>query len=1755
MIALIISMQAGTTSAFAEISASHVYHNHMPNFWAYYDTSSYGSASVGSPIRYTYDGQVIELKKNPPAGYTFFNPSNGTALPHDDLVSYYTHHAKSGAYLYWPWQVAQSLRQSNPSAQVQVTMSAAVINNVNSFMTTNNVSGYNNPNWWQPWRNAYSTLFTPGGNRTLDTIHFSGHHSMGPLTGNDYLLKDLIYHNVTLAQPYFLGDAFTPSKGFFPTELGFSERIIPVLSKLGIEWSVIGNNHFSRTLTDYPLLNDPGKDTMVSPPNRADLQNTSSVGSWLAQPMFNEQQVVYNKFPFASTPHWVRYVDPATGSESKVVGIPVAQAESWEEGYEGSVRATALKPFEGLVAQKQFFVIAHDGDNSSGRAGSEDTWRNAANVTYSDSGVKGEGISEYLINNKPAANDVVHVQDGSWIDTRDSSSDPTWYHWHLPFGIWKGQFAAFNQATGLNLAPKKNLNGVDDGMTVSFEYGYHYLERNFALLQAAENYAKTAEQIWLDDHPNYWSPTSTADKKVTYSGNQLNPWMLSYPVKGDPNNDYKGGANPAELGWYFLLPAMDSGFGYYDENIDDGVKPTLSFNNSLYFTKPYVSQKLAKDKTGPSVWWPQRYPYNPGSSNVSKAEGWTLQYYDNTFGIYTYGYDVNGLSDIKLKVRTHTAKSADAKDNTFRVYDPAAMKAQGIANIDPSKVSSWVEYPMNKRDLKKDINGVAWQPSSTKMFQVVPAQEIGDLYYTYLNAYRDQLVDYYIEAVDNAGNVTKSDIQSVYVGAGKYKKDASGKIVEDVNGSIQGTYPFLVIDNEAPTAPSNVVAANTTDRSVSLTWSASTDNVGVTAYDVYRGGVKIGSTPTTSYTDTGLTATTSYSYTVKAKDAANNVSPASSALPVLTKEPDTIAPDAPTGLTAVEKSASTVKLSWTAATDNYGVEKYDVYRNGVKVGSTNQTVYTDVDLSPETEYSYSVKAFDAAGNPSALSVAITVKTEKGNIVTIFYKRGYPTPYIHYRPIGGTWTVSPGVVMPQSEAEGYNKITINVGTASGAEAVFNNGLNTWDNNGGKNYTFQQGVWTYDNGKITEGSPVVIVDTIAPSVPAGVQSTAKTHNSVTLAWNASSDNVGVTGYEIYRNGTKVGTSAQTSYTDSGLSAETAYTYTVKAYDAAGNKSDASSVLPVTTNAVPASNTATIYYKRGYSTPYIHYMPTGGAWTTAPGKAMTASTQYPGYNEITVDIGTATSLKADFNNGSGTWDNNGGKDYTFEQGTWTFESGVIKPGAPVGVIVDTIAPSVPAGVQSTAKTHNSVTLAWNASSDNVGVTGYEIYRNGTKVGTTAQTSYTDSGLSAETAYTYTVKAYDAAGNKSDASSVLPVTTSSIPASNTATIYYKRGYSTPYFHYMPTGGAWTTAPGKAMTASTQYPGYSEITVDIGTATSLKADFNNGSGTWDNNGGKDYTFQQGVWTFENGTIKAGTPVGVIIDNIAPSVPAGVQSTAKTHNSVTLAWNASTDNVGVTGYEIYRNDTKVGTSAQTSYTDSGLTAETAYTYTVKAYDAAGNKSDASSVLPVTTSAVPTSNTATIYYKRGYSTPYFHYMPAGGTWTTAPGKAMQSSTDYPGYSAITVDLGTATSMQAVFNNGSGTWDNNGGKNYTFQQGVWTYDNGTIKAGEPTVNPQTQGLTIQLSVPSTTTSSDSVYITGSFNNWDPAGSSYKMTRNSDGTYSIVLNVTSGTAIQFKFTRGTWASAEANSNGSDTANRSYTMTGSTQTLSQTVQKWKDK
>lgn len=184
------------------------------------------------------------------------------------------------------------------------------------------------------------------------------------------------------------------------------------------------------------------------------------------------------------------------------------------------------------------------------------------------------------------------------------------------------------------------------------------------------------------------------------------------------------------------------------------------------------------------------------------------------------------------------------------------------------------------------------------------------------------------------------------------------------------------------------------------------------------------------------------------------------------------------------------------------------------------------------------------------------------------------------------------------------------------------------------------------------------------------------------------------------------------------------------------------------------------------------------------------------------------------------------------------------------DTVAPTAPT-LAASATTQTTTSLSWSGATDNVAVAGYDVYKNGVLLGSTASTTYAVSGLTASTTYAFTVKSKDAAGNASAASNSVTVTTLAPVAD-------------------------TTAP---------------------TAPTLSA-----SGT----------------------------------------------TASTTN---LSWSGATDNVGVTGYNVYQGTTLLGsTTTATTYAVSGLTASTVYTFTVKAKDAAGNISVASNTVSVTTLA-------------------------------------------------------------------------------------------------------------------------------------------------------------------------------------------------------------
>ncbi|MGH9743316.1 MAG: fibronectin type III domain-containing protein [Candidatus Acidiferrum sp.] len=247
-------------------------------------------------------------------------------------------------------------------------------------------------------------------------------------------------------------------------------------------------------------------------------------------------------------------------------------------------------------------------------------------------------------------------------------------------------------------------------------------------------------------------------------------------------------------------------------------------------------------------------------------------------------------------------------------------------------------------------------------------------------------------------------------------------------------------DTSPPTAPANLTATAASASQINLSWTASTDNVGVTGYKVERCSgagcsnfAQIATPTSTTFNDTGLTASTSYSYRVRAADAAGNNSAYSNTASATTQAgAHTTPPTAPANLTATAASASQINLSWTASTDNVGVTGYKVERcseagcsNFAQIATPTTTTFSSTGLTASTSYSYRVRAYDAAGNNSAYSSTATASTvSAGNIsVAISPKRGgvttsqtmafTATVSNDVGAVGVTWSTSGGTLTGQT----------------------------------------------------------------------------------------------------------------------------------------------------------------------------------------------------------------------------------------------------------------------------------------------------------------------------------------------------------------------------------------------------------------------------------------------------------------------------------------------------------------------------------------------------------------------------------------------------------------------------------------------------------------------------------------------------------------------------------------------------------------------
>ncbi|RKS71325.1 concanavalin A-like lectin/glucanase superfamily protein [Motilibacter peucedani] len=648
--------------------------------------------------------------------------------------------------------------------------------------------------------------------------------------------------------------------------------------------------------------------------------------------------------------------------------------------------------------------------------------------------------------------------------------------------------------------------------------------------------------------------------------------------------------------------------------------------------------------------------------------------------------------------------------------------------------------------------------------------------------------------------------------------------------------------------------------------------------------------------------------------------------------PDTTAPV--TAITSPADGASLLAgdVAVTAtATDAGGVASVDLQVDGTTVTTRTTAPYTFTWNATAGTHVLTTVARDASGNVGSsapVNVTVTVPDTTAPSVAITSPAGGASVY-GATTVQTTATDNVAIASVDLKVDGTT-----VATTSTTPYSF-----MWDASSVSVGSHTLVAVARDtSGNVTSSAPVSVTvvlppDTTAPSAPSGLSATAATDH-VTLTWTAATDDRGVGSYRVVRDGVVLpDVVSGTTFTDTAVATSTTYHYSVQAVDTSGNIGPDSNVVtvrtPDTTNPVVSIGSPTIDDQVYGPTPVV-----------------VNATDDTGIASVSVKVdgsslGTDTTAPYEF-----TWNATVAGNHTLVA-TATDTSGNSATSEPIVVTVvvppDTTAPTAPTALHTTATTVDHVDLAWTASTDNVGVTGYEVLRDGAVVGTSAGTTYTDSTVSSSSNYSYSVRARDAANNVSVESAALAVTTPDVTVPTVAITSPAAGDTV--------SGATTvtvTAGDDVSLASVK------LTVDgaaVATLTSAPFTF-----TWNATGSGQRTLVA-VATDAAGNTASSDPVTVSVvapaDTTAPSVPTGLHTTAVAKDHVDLAWTASTDNVGVTGYEVLRDSTVLATVTGTSWSDTGVTPSTAYTYTVRALDAAGNRSTASGSVTVTTPAATT----------------------------------------------------------------------------------------------------------------------------------------------------------------------------------------------------------
>ncbi|MDO8536603.1 MAG: DUF1080 domain-containing protein, partial [Candidatus Omnitrophota bacterium] len=779
--------------------------------------------------------------------------------------------------------------------------------------------------------------------------------------------------------------------------------------------------------------------------------------------------------------------------------------------------------------------------------------------------------------------------------------------WALPEDLsYTNRTVMATSSNGSGWMDDRGIPWGDSSMDYFNEHDYAKFTLGWASLQGAYNFEKMGSTqdypwedaaVWMDRCGKAWQKNYTA-----ISGwkkpHCFTEFGLIYRRPGDGGfPDWQGGTN-SKGAWQGLAYDLDTTARHYREALWAGV---FRYIWMTHWKKQYIDGTFGAP--GEKYW-------------IFKPLRHFIEDEDLRGMVQETAYP--GVTPIKLEC-----------SNTAKIQAMVLVGNNKALLYVKNLTDDWYRivndpYHASPPPIREDVSGTIkiHGLSSGTAYQI-------DKWKTYEPDKTKQIAETFSRTADSSGTISFT----VSMDAANY--DYAYKIY---TGGGSGT------DITPPSVPQGLKSTTVTDTTIGISWTTSTDNVAVTGYRVYRDNVKVAEGNYLTFSDSGRTANTTYTYAVSAYDAAGNESARSTALPIKTNATlDTIAPTVPQGLMPTTTTDSSIALSWTASTDNVAVTGYRVYRDAAVLANIATTSYTNTGLSPDTIYSYAVAAYDAAGNVSDHTVPLSIRTGlPPDTAAPSIPQGLTATSKTDTSISITWIAS----TDNMAVTGYRIYRDGVKVADSSSLAFDDPGRT------ANTTYAYTVSAYDAaGNVSAQSIALSVktnpppDTAAPSVPQGLTATSKTYNSVSLAWSASTDNVGVIGYRLYRNNVKIYEGSTLAYADSGRTASTAYTYTVTAYDAAGNVSGASIPFIVQTNPEP----------------------------------------------------------------------------------------------------DITPPTVPQSLRAVLKTYDSISLAWNASTDKAGVDGYKVYRNNTLVADISNTGYIDTGLSSDTAYNYAVSAYDVAGNES--------------------------------------------------------------------------------------------------------------------------------------------------------------------------------------------------------------------------------------------------------------------------------------------------------------------------------------------------------------------------------------------------------------------------